>query len=80
MGIKRKGNTIHIEASFGWFLAFALLLVCLQAVGAFNWPWYWLVAPIWMPLAFVFGMIGVFLIFMLLVMAFGAIEWLFGRQ
>ena len=36
-----------------FFSALALLFIALKLLGYITWAWLWVLAPLWMPLAFV---------------------------
>lgn len=48
----------------GWFLpVLTLLFITLKLTGHITWPWMWVLAPMWIPLAIalaVIALIGVF--------------------
>lgn len=46
----------------GFLGALALLLIFLKLWGKIDWSWWWILAPIWMPTAFIGAMILIFLI------------------
>ena len=69
MSIKRDGDTIHFHISYGWLLTLALIFVVMQIAGIISWPWYWLLAPLWLPIAFMLGIVGAILVVVLFVAA-----------
>jgi hypothetical protein len=57
---ERGGHTI-----LAWFLAFLTLsFIILKLVGVINWSWWWVLAPMWIPMA-----CGVCIVLILLGMA-----------
>ena len=47
---------------FSPFLFYALAFIILRIVGHINWSWVWILAPIWIPIAFDLSMIAVLLV------------------
>jgi len=47
----RKESTATGGVGFTGLLAVAF--VVLKLVGAIGWPWWWVLSPLWMPVAFV---------------------------
>lgn len=46
-----------------WFLALLqVLFIGLKLTHTINWSWWWVMAPIWMPIALVLGVIVFLLI------------------
>jgi hypothetical protein len=43
-----------------------LLFIALKLTGYINWSWLWVLSPIWLPPAVIFGGIGLFMVFCLL--------------
>jgi Flp pilus assembly protein TadB len=57
----RKNNEVrYTSIGFGDLLALAFII--LKLCGVISWPWVWVLAPIWIPLALVLGILIVFII------------------
>ncbi len=50
------------------FVAFLVMKLC----GVINWSWWWVCAPLWLPLAIVLGVIVVIVFIMLIAFAIKA--------
>ena len=44
-----KKLSVNISSS-SWGLL-AIVFITLKLLGCINWPWIWVLAPIWMPIA-----------------------------
>ena len=42
--------------SFGG--ALAIVFITLKLVGTINWSWWWVLSPLWLPLAIVLAIMG----------------------
>jgi len=47
---------LTIPPSFGSMLT--ILFIALKLTGVITWSWLWVLSPIWLPLASVFGCVG----------------------
>ena len=62
-------NNSSTQVSFGGGFCglLALVFITLKLIGIIDWPWIWVLAPIWIPLALVFiGFLVIFLIYFIL--------------
>lgn len=50
------------------FIILLLLKAGVVETAAMGWSWWWITAPLWGPIALVFGLIAIFVICFLLVM------------
>jgi hypothetical protein len=57
---KREINTSGIDAIVVGLLFVALLV--LRATNIITWPWIWIFAPLWIPLALAFVVVSVILL------------------
>lgn len=48
-----KKHTSHFPFGFILFLVFLILKLC----GVISWSWWWVFAPLWIPIAFVLVML-----------------------
>lgn len=40
-----------IRDASGFFVVLCLILVCLKLTGQLAWSWWWVLSPLWAPLA-----------------------------
>jgi hypothetical protein len=67
---------MEIRLSFGFCLMLTIGLWVVSTVGGFSWPWYAILAPLWIPpvavLSIFFGILTLFLaVLIICVVAFG---------
>ena len=53
MSDKQKYNATHVTVGFLDLLAIAFIV--LKLTGTITWSWWWVLAPVWMPIALIFG-------------------------
>lgn len=74
-------NNISIKQS-GFSVTFLQLLtlvfVVLKLTHFINWSWWWVLVPLWGPIAFVLGILGAILIFLVIASLGIAVAKLFG--
>jgi hypothetical protein len=65
------------ESSAGGGIGFGgllcILFIALKLTGHIDWPWLWVLSPLWIPLALVFGIIGIGLVIWCLAAAIDAV-------
>lgn len=54
-----------------WLLIITLLLCTLKLTGVISISWWWCLCLIWLPVALIFAIIGIFLAILIVVMIFG---------
>lgn len=57
-----KENQVVVSGGIGFFEALGLVFIVLKLCGVIDWSWWWVLAPIWMPIALVLGIIIIFAI------------------
>lgn len=60
-------QTSSASGGIGLGGAFALLFTALKLTGVIDWSWWWVLAPLWIPVALFFGIVGVTLLVVLIV-------------
>lgn len=55
------------QASFPFWSILALIFITLKLIGTISWSWWWVLAPVWGPAAFVLAFMAV--------MGVGAVTW-----
>lgn len=61
-----NNNSSTQSGGIGFFGLLAIVFITLKLTGYITWSWWWVLAPLWGPLAFV-------LLFLLIVLIFAAI-------
>jgi hypothetical protein len=55
--IQDKKGGVHINLGFGGILTVAFIV--LKLLGKIQWSWWWVLAPTWIPLAILLGLLVV---------------------
>lgn len=50
------------SGGIGFFGLLAIVFITLKLTGFINWSWWWVLAPLWGPLAFVFILFVLFFV------------------
>ena len=50
---EEKGNNVVTRGGVGFCSLLGLLFIALKLTGFIDWPWLWVLAPLWIPLALV---------------------------
>lgn len=58
-------KTIHHHNGIGFFGLLAVVFITLKLCRVIDWPWLWVLAPIWGPIGFWLLLAGLFLLVML---------------
>ena len=61
-----NNNSSTQSGGIGFFGLLAIVFITLKLTGYITWSWWWVLAPLWGPLAFV-------LLFLLIILVFAAI-------
>lgn len=48
-----KTNNNNISYGIDFFDLLAIVFITLKLTGFISWSWWWVLAPLWMPIAFV---------------------------
>jgi len=70
MGKKQKTKIRSGSIGFGGLLT--LIFITLKLCGVIGWSWWWVLSPLWIPLAFVLAIFVVIGVLVVLAMAVGA--------
>lgn len=54
---------VEREGGVGFCGLLALIFITLKLTGYIDWSWWWVLAPIWIPLAIIVAILAVVLIF-----------------
>ena len=67
--------------SFPFFPILALIFITLKLIGYITWSWWWVLAPLWAPIAIIFGVLIVIGIVVASGILIGALMMgIFGRK
>lgn len=47
------------SSGVGFFGLLAIVFITLKLLGIINWSWWWVLAPIWIPIAFVLVVLAI---------------------
>ena len=47
------GNEKQSQSSIDFISLLALVFITLKLTGTINWSWWWVLSPIWVPVAFI---------------------------
>jgi hypothetical protein len=59
--------------SIGFLQILTIVFIILKLLGKITWSWWWVLAPLWGPIAIVFAILAVFLVLGLLCLVGAAI-------
>ena len=62
-----KDINITTNKGMGFCGTLTIVFIILKLTHVINWSWWWVLSPIWMPVAVVLGIIAVVAIVMLIV-------------
>ncbi len=48
-----KGSKTQTSGGIGFFEVLAIVFIALKLMGIITWSWWWVLAPLWAPLAVV---------------------------
>ena len=61
-------DTKRVTVNFGGIgTILAIVFMVLKLTGNIDWPWVWVFAPIWIPLAIVAGFLIIYLVVILII-------------
>ena len=67
MDSKDKPTNISTDGGIGFLGALTILFIALKLTHVIDWSWWWVLAPLWIPVAVVLGIIVIVAIVMLIV-------------
>ena len=62
-----KPTNISTNGGVGFLGALTILFIALKLTHVIDWSWWWVLAPLWIPVAVVLGIIVIVAIVMLIV-------------
>jgi hypothetical protein len=57
-----KDKTEVKTGGIGFFGLLTIVFITLKLTGYINWSWWWVLAPLWMPLSVIFGILAIMFI------------------
>lgn len=67
MNNEDKPTNISTNGGIGFLGALTILFIALKLTHIIDWSWWWVLSPIWIPVASVLGIIAIVAIVMLIV-------------
>ena len=62
-----KPTNISTNGGVGFLGALTILFIALKLTNVIDWSWWWVLAPLWIPVAVVLGIIAIVAIVVLIV-------------
>ena len=60
-----ESSSSSASGGIGFCGLLTILFIGLKLVHVIDWSWWWVLSPLWVPLALVFGIIGIVALVML---------------
>jgi len=60
-----ESSSSSASGGIGFCGLLTILFIGLKLVHVIDWSWWWVLSPLWIPLALVFGIIGIVALVML---------------
>lgn len=70
-----KQQQQQASGGIGFFGLLAIVFITLKLTGHIDWSWWWVLAPLWGPVALVLSMVLVTVIVTLMAFAFDEWNW-----
>lgn len=67
MNNENKSTNISTNGGIGFLGALTILFIALKLTHIIDWSWWWVLAPLWIPVAVVLGIIVIVAIVVLIV-------------
>lgn len=67
MSDKDELTNISTNGGIGFLGALTILFIALKLTNVIDWSWWWVLAPLWIPVAAVLGIVVIVAIIMLIV-------------
>ena len=63
--MKDKNNSVGSSGGIGFVGVLTIVFIVLKLLGKITWSWWWVLAPIWIPVAIVaLGLLFIFILYM----------------
>lgn len=66
MNNENKSTNISTNGGIGFLGALTILFIALKLTHIIDWSWWWVLAPLWIPVAVVLGVIAIVAIVVLI--------------
>lgn len=67
MNNENKSTNISTNGGIGFLGALTILFIALKLTHIIDWSWWWVLAPLWIPVAVVLGIIVIVAIVIMIV-------------
>ena len=54
-----KSSNEHSSGGIGFFGLLTIVFITLKLIGTIDWPWVWVLSPIWVPIALVTAIVSI---------------------
>lgn len=54
-----KSSNEHSSGGIGFFGLLTIVFITLKLIGTIDWPWVWVLSPIWIPIALVTAIVSI---------------------
>ena len=54
-----KSSNDYSSGGIGFFGLLAIVFITLKLIGTIDWPWVWVLSPIWVPIALVTAIVSI---------------------
>lgn len=62
--VKMSNNSTGSSGGIGFLGLLALLFIAFKLLGVIDWPWVWVLSPIWIPILIVIVILAVYLVYL----------------
>lgn len=69
MNNEDKSTNISTNGGIGFLGALTILFIALKLTHIIDWSWWWVLAPLWIPVVVVLGIIAIVAIIVLIIKA-----------
>lgn len=67
MNNENKSTNISTNGGIGFLGALTILFIALKLTNVIDWSWWWVLAPLWIPVAVVLGIVAITAIVIMIV-------------
>ena len=54
-----KSSNKHSSGGIGFFGLLTIVFITLKLIGTIDWPWIWVLSPVWIPIAIVTAIVSI---------------------
>lgn len=70
--MKNKKETIVVQRSSPFLGLLTIMFIFLKLTNVIDWSWLWVLSPLWIPLAIIFGIL-IFALIMMFIITMGSL-------